>query len=230
MSTIATAAPRAAAGFARWAALGGVAYIILFVIGVILIFSGTPDGDASPAKVIAYYSDSGHRDRMSVGWILVGVGVFFFLWFLSALRQVVRRLEGDDGFLTGVTTIGGGIYATLTLAAVAVQVAISTMSDDTFNHQVYPGLIHAANDASWMLHASGGAGVGAMMIAASLAGLRAGAVSSWVGWLGVVAGILGLGLIAFFPWFVVAIWILVVSIGIFVRGGRNTAVSPAVSA
>jgi hypothetical protein len=62
-----------------------------------------------------------------------------------------------------------------------------------------------------------------MIIAASVAGLRAAAVPRWAGWLGVVAGILSLALIIFFPWFVAAIWILVVSIGMFVRGNREGA-------
>ena len=91
------------------------------------------------------------------------------------------------------------------------------MSDDTYHHTVFPGLIHAADDAGWVLHASGGAGAAAMIIAASLAALRAGAVPTWAGWLGIVAGILSLGLIVFFPWFVLAIWVLVVSVGMFSR-------------
>lgn len=226
MSTIAP--PRSNAGLQRWAALAGVAYVVLFVIGVILTFGNSPDSGSAPAKIIAYYSDSGHRDRMNIGWALGALGVFFFLWFLSALRQGVRRLEADDGFLTGLTTIGGVVYATLSLAALAVDAGIRTMSDDTYHHTVYPGLIHAADDVSWVLHASGGAGVGAMIIAASLAALRAHAVPTWAGWLGIVAGILGLLLIVFFPWFVVAVWILVVSIGMFLRAGRAPYASPAV--
>ena len=218
MSTIAS--PRSDAGIQRWAALAGVAYVVLFLVGVILTYSGAVDTSAAPAKVIAYYSDSGHRDRVNFGWLIAGLGVFLFLWFLSALRQAVRRLEADDGFLTGLTTIGGVVYATLTLAALAVETGIRTMSDDTYHHTVYPGLIHAADDVSWVLHASGGAGLAAMIVAASLAALRARAVPTWAGWLGIVVGILGLGLIAFFPWFLVAIWILVVSIGMFVRAGR----------
>jgi hypothetical protein len=225
----ATATSRPGAGLARWAALGGVAYVVLFVIGVIVTFSGAPDTSSAPAKIIAYYSDSGHRDRVNIGWLLGGLSIFFFLWFLSALRQAVRRLEGDDGFLTGVTSIGGVVYATLTLASLAVETGLRTMSDDTYHHQVFPELIHAADDVSWVLHASGGAGIGAMIIAASLAALRAGAVPTWAGWLGVVAGIIGLFLLVFFPWFVVGIWILVVSIGMFMRGGRPAATSPAVS-
>src|SRR5205809_522560 len=136
MSTIAT--PRSSAGLIRWAMLGGVAYVVLFVVGVILLVSGSPDHPA-----------------------------------------------------------------------------------------MYPGLIHAADDVGWMLHASGGAGLGAMIIAASLAAVRARAVPSWAGWLGVAVGILSLGLLIFFPWFVAAIWILVVSVGMFIRGGRPAQPRPA---
>jgi hypothetical protein len=221
MSTIAN--PRAGWGLVRWAALGGVAYVVLFAVGVILIFNNAPDSDSAPAKVVAFYSDSGHRDRINIGWLVAGLGLFAFLWFVSALRQTIRRLEGDDGFLSTLTTIGGTVYATLSLAALAVNAGIRTMSDDTYHHQVFPGLIHAADDAGWVLHATGGAGAATMIIAASVAGMRARAVPGWVGWLGVLAGILSLALIVFFPWFVLAIWVLVVSIGLFVRGGRASA-------
>jgi len=144
---------------ARMAFLGGALYVVLIVIGTILLFSGAPSSGAAPAKVIQWYSDSGHRDRINIGWVVTGLGVFFFLWFLSALRRSVRLLEGDDGFLTGLTTVGGAIYASLTLAAIAVDTGIRTMSDDTYHHTVYPGLIHAADDAGWVLHASGGVGL-----------------------------------------------------------------------
>jgi hypothetical protein len=221
MSTIAT--PRSSAGLTRWAALGGVAYVVLFVIGVILIFGDSPDSGSAPAKIIAYYSDSGNRLSINIGWLLTALGLLFFLWFVAALRQTVRRLEGDDGLLTTLTTIGGTVYVTLALAAVALEVGVRTMSDDTFQHQVFPALIHAADDAGWMFQASSGAGAGTMIIAASLAGLRARAVPGWAGWLGVAAGIVSLGLLLFFPWFVLAVWVLVVSIGIFVRAGRTPA-------
>lgn len=223
MTTIATATPRTHAGLVRWATLGGVAYVVLWVVGVILLFGGAPDTSSAPAKIIAYYADSGHRTRINLGWVVAGLGIFFFLWFLSVLRKTIRRLEGEDGLLTSVVSFGGLAYAALSLAAIAVDTGIRTMSDDTYHHQVFPGLIHAADDTSWLLHASGAAGLGAMIIAASLAALRAAAVPRWAAWLGVAAGILSLFLIMFFPWFVAAIWILVVSIGMFVRGGRENA-------
>jgi hypothetical protein len=223
MNTIAAARP--SAGLARWGALGGIVYVVLFIIGTILLYSGAPASDSSPAKIIRYYSDSGHRDRISIGWIVGGLGVFAFLWFLSSLRRSVRRLEGEDGFLTAAATIGGIVYATLAFAALAVNMGIRTMSDDTVHHTVYPGLIHAADDASYILHATGGAGAAAMIIAASLAAMRAGAVRAWAGWLGIAAGVIALASILFFTQAAIAIWILVVSGMLFVRGGRDETVT-----
>jgi len=212
---------RTTAGFARWAALGGVLYVVLFVIGNILLFAGAPAGDASPANVISWYADSGHRHRIGLGYALAGLGVFSFLWFLSSLRRAVSLYEAEDGFLTALTTIGGVVYATLSLAGLAVNNAIRTMSDDTYRHAVYPSLIHAANDAGYVLHATGGAGAAAMIIAASLAALRAAAVPAWAAWLGIALGIVSLASIAFFPQLAIAIWVLAASVLLFLRGARH---------
>jgi hypothetical protein len=209
-------------GLERWAALGGVLYVVLFVIGTILHFSGSPAGDAAPSKVISWYSDSGHRHRLDAGWALVGLGLFFFLWFLAALRQALIRLVGE-GFLPTLATVGGAVYAALALAAVAVSEGIRTMSNDTYRHQVYPPLIHAANDASYVLHSTGGAGIGAMMIATSLAVVRTRALPVWLGWVGVAAGIVALLSILFFPWFVIALWLLVASAILFRAGSPASA-------
>jgi hypothetical protein len=203
-------------GLEQWAGLGGVAYVVLFVVGSIVGFKGQPDNDSAPATLQRYWADSGHRDKVILGWILVVLGLFFFLWFLSSLRQTVRRLDGD-GFLTTLTTVGGVVYATLALTAIALNMAIKTMSDDTYRKTVYPELIHAADDAGWVLHSTGGVGAGAMMIGASLVALRARAVPGWLGWGGVVAGILALASIAFFPQVLIALWLVVVGILLFVR-------------
>jgi hypothetical protein len=95
------------------------------------------------------------------------------------------------------------------------------MSDDTFHHTVYPGLIHAADDASYVLHATGGAGASAMIIAATLAAMRAAVIPKWAGWLGIIAGILALASIIFFPQAAVGLWILIVSGLLFARGGES---------
>jgi hypothetical protein len=208
-------------GAARWAPLGGVLYVILFVVGTIVLFSGSPGGDASPAKVIRWYSDSGHRDRVNIGWILIGLGVFFLLWFVAALRRAVHRIDGE-GILTTVVTIGGAIYAALAFGAAALNASIRTMSDDTFQHRVFPELIHAADDAGYVMHATGGAALGAMIIAASLALMGAAVWPKWAGWVGVAVGILAIGSIFFFTQFVFLLWILIVSLVMFMRPVSTT--------
>jgi hypothetical protein len=203
-------------GIERWAGLGGIIYVALFVIGAIVGWSDQPDSSSSPEKIIAFYSDSGHRDRVSIGWLLIVTGIFFFLWFLGALRQTVRRLDGD-GLLATVTTVGGAAYAACTLASFSIETAIKTMSDDTYRHEVFPGLIHAAGDVGYVLHSAGGAAVGAMMVAVSIAALRARSLPAWLGWLGVLAGLVAVVSIFFFPWFAIAMWLVVASLILVLR-------------
>ena len=212
-AAVAAARPRSVA---RWTILGGLLYVIFFVVGTIMLFGGAPDGDAAPAKVIQWYSDSGHRDRVNVAWILITLSVFFLLWFVAALRRAVSMVDAE-GILTGVVGIGGGIYAALAFASVALNTGIRTMSDDTYQHRVFPDLIHAAGDVSWVMHATGAVGLGAMIIAASLAFMWGGVWPSWAGWVGVVVGFLTLASVAFFPQFLFLLWILIVSIMIFMK-------------
>jgi hypothetical protein len=217
MEAAAAISPRR--GVARWAILGGVVYVALFVVGIIVLFSGAAGGDDPPAKVIQWYSDSGHRDRVNVGWLIAGLGIFFFLWFLAALRRAVSASDAD-GTVTTVVTVGGGIYAALAWTSLGLNAGIRTMSDDTYHHQVFPELIHAADDAGYVINASGGAGIAAMIIAASLAFKARGVWPSWAGWLGIVVGVLSIGSIAFFPQFLYLAWVLIVSIVMFLRPAR----------
>jgi len=71
------------------------------------------------------------------------------------------------------------------------------------------------------MHATGGAGASAMIIAATLAAMRAGAIPSWAGWLGIIAGILALASIIFFPQAAIGLWILIVSGLLFARGASD---------
>ena len=84
-------------------------------------------------------------------------------------------------------------------------------------HRVYPELIHAAGDVSWVMHATGAVGLGAMIIAASLAFMWGGSGRAGPGGYGAVVGVLTLASIAFFPQFLFLLWILIVSIVIFMQ-------------
>jgi len=215
-------ADRPRTGIARWAALSGAVYVLLFVVGTIVLFTGSKGGDAPPATIVKWYSDSGHRDQVHFGWILIGLSIFFLLWFVAALRRSVS-VRDTEGILTAIVSLGGGIYAACALVAVALNDGIRTMSDDTYQHRVFPELIHAADDAGWVIHASGAAGLAAMIIAASAAFMARATWPRWAGWLGIVVGVLTLASVAFFPQFLFLAWILVVSILMFLRPARYEA-------
>jgi hypothetical protein len=206
-------------GFARWAALCGAVYVVLFVVGTIVMFSGAKEGDDPPSAFRSWYGDSGHRDRIHLGWVLIGLSIFFLLWFIAALRRNVAA--GDrEGLLTTVVGMGGAVYAACTLVAVGIEDGIKTMSDDTYRHQVFPELIHAADDAGWVIHAGGAAGLSAMIIAASYAFMTRGTWPRWAGWVGIIVGVLALAAIVFFPQFLFLLWILIVSVLMFLRPAR----------
>ena len=207
-------------GLWDWAALAGAAFVVLFVVGNLLLFADTVSGDNSPAEFRDYYSDSGNRDRINLGWVVTSIGLFFFLWFVSALRQLVRSLDGD-ALLGTLTTIGGSIYAAMALTAIALNSAIRTMSDDTFRNEVYPELIHAADDAGYVIHATGGVGLAAMILAVSLVVLRSQTLPRWLGWFGILAAIAALATITFVGALVWLLWVLVVSVFLFLRGIRT---------
>lgn len=202
MDTV-TAAPNR--GLERWGGLGAILYVVLFIGHYVLFFRGVPDTSSAPAKIVAYYSDSENRDKAAFAWIMAGLGLFFLIWFVAALRETVLALGGS--FLAAVVAIGGTIYTTLALTSIAISFGIRAMSDDTYRHTVYPELIHAADDAGYVLHATGGAGAAAMIFAASIALIRA-RKSTWLGWFGMLAGLGALFSIAFFPQLLLALWLL----------------------
>ena len=213
--TTTTRARRSTLG--RWAALGGAAYVVLFIAGIVIKDMDAPDFDAPPGEVINFYGDSGNRDQIALGWGLVILGVFCLLWFIAAVRDYMRHIDAEP-LLTNVATIGGTVYAALTLTGIGLEAGIETMSDDTFKDRVFPELIHAARDAGYVLHATGGVGAAALIVAVSLAALQAGRVPAWAGWFGVVVGIAALGSIFFIPMILIALWLLIASVLLFRAG------------
>jgi hypothetical protein len=206
--------------------LGGVLFVVLFVIGSALIFDG-PNGDEAPAKFASFYGDSGNRDKINIGWILAGLGLFFFLWFVASLRETTRRLLAaeSDAMLGFVVTVGGTAYAAVTMVAIGDAAGVRTMSDDTFRHQVYPGIIHANSDWTYIAHATGTAALAAMILAFSITVLSTNAFPRWLGWFGVLAGVCALVSILFVTIFVWLLWVAVTSVVLFLAARRGTAIT-----
>ena len=202
-----------------WSSLGGVAFTVLVVLGAMLLFDGP--SDSSPAKMTAWYSSSSHRDHINIGWLLAGLGLLCLIWFVAGVRERIAVAEVAErpgaSFLSTIVTIGGTAFIAAGVCLIGIAAGIKTMSDDTYHHQVYSGLIHAAGDASYIVLAGSGVAMASMILAISLAIFGFGLLPRWVGWFGVVAAFAAIFSIMFFTMLVWLLWIAVASVMFFLR-------------
>jgi len=100
----------------RWARAAAVTYVALFVAAHLLTTKG-PCGTACFARatderVVAFYEDSGNRWRVGIAYLLFGIALAAFLWFLARLHAAIAEIDGS-GTLARLVVLGGGVYAAL---------------------------------------------------------------------------------------------------------------------
>jgi hypothetical protein len=199
-----------------WSTLGGITFAVLAVLGAIFLYDGPTD--SSPAKMTAWYSSSGNRTHINIGWVLTGLALLSLIWFVAAVRERVAAAEqGDGAFLSTLVSIGGTVFVAAGVCQIGIAAGIKTMSDDTYHHQVYSGLIHAAGDASYIILAGSGIAMATMIFAVAAAALSYGLLPRWVGWFGVVAGVAAIFSLFFFTMIVWLLFLAVSSVMLFVR-------------
>jgi hypothetical protein len=100
----------------RWVALSGTAFVVAFVIAVLLFGSGA---GRQPAEIAAYYGDHGDRVRQIAGFYALGIAVLFFVWFSSVLSRILDApLVLAAGTLTGALLLGAdGLWAATAITA-----------------------------------------------------------------------------------------------------------------
>lgn len=202
-----------------WSSLGGVAFAVLAVVGAVLLYDGPQD--SSPAKMAAWYSSSGNRAHINIGWVLAGLGFLCLIWFVAGVRERVAVAEQartpGASFLSTLVTIGGTVFIAAGVCQIGIADGIKTMSDDTYHHQVYSGLIHAAGDASYIILAGSGVAMASMIFAIALAIFGYGLLPRWVGWFGVAAGVAAIFSLFFFTMLVWLLWLAVASVMLYRR-------------
>ena len=207
----------ASGGLRVWSSLSGLVFVVLAVVGAIFVFDGP--SDSSPAKMTSWYGSSSNRAHINIGWVLTGLALFALIWFVGALRERVRESEAatpEHGtFLSTIVLVGGTVYVAVAMAGIAVAGGIKTMSDDTYHHQVYSGIIHAAGDASYVLVVTAGAAMATLIFATAVAVRRYAILPKWLGWFGFVAGVAAVFSLFFFTMLVWLLWVAATSVSLF---------------
>lgn len=208
-----------AARLRAWSSLAGVVFAVVAVIGAIFLYDG-PQA-SSPGKMAAWYGSASNRTHINIGWALSGLALLCLIWFVAGLRDRIAVAEHartpGTSFLSSLVTIGGTAFVAAGLCQIGIASGIKTMSDDTYHHQVYSGLIHAAGDASYVILAGSGVAMASLIFAVALATFSFGLLPRWVGWFGVAAGVAAIFSLLFFTMIVWLLWIAVASVTLYLR-------------
>jgi hypothetical protein len=198
----------------RFIALTGVVWAILAVVGIVTSGGETPNGEASPAKVLAYYH--AHSSEIKLSGAFFALAFLFFLLFCGTLRSFLRRNSGNEGLATlmlvsaAVVTVAAGIGGGVELGIAknvhrltpAAAQALNVVENEVFLPVLIAGFVFS--------------------LCAGLAILRGSLLPRWLGWVSIViaivfvvppAGFVGL--------FALILWSAAVSVLMFLRFDRG---------
>lgn len=170
-------------GWDRLGASLGIVFVAL-QLGIGAMVGAAPALDAPPAEIQSYLVDEGTNVLLAA--TMGALSAFFFLWFLGALRTFLRAAEGTPGSLS--TLVFGAGLVTITLATAATLPAVALAWGDTAEI-VDLGSVQAVWNLNTLALVPIGGSAGAFCLAAAVVVLRARLTPAWVGWLGVLAGV-----------------------------------------
>lgn len=169
--------------YARYGAAAGIVATILIVVGYLIFSSDIPDVDAPAGKWQSFYADN--QNQVQTGLTIVGVGAFFFIWFLGSVRSAIAAAEGGTHRLASIAFGGGLVAATFFVVAITGSAAAAFRADQLTD----PSLTRALNDIGLLAGAPAAAGFTALFAATAIAGYRHGALPAPVAGLSALAAV-----------------------------------------
>jgi hypothetical protein len=220
----------------RWGALGGILFVVLVAVTAILPGYPPKTGD-SARKIADFITDNGDEIRWAA--TTGGLAVIALFWWLGSVWRLMRRSEGGSPRLT-VTAFAGAVFAAVmaTIGAISLAV-IPVIGTHTFaRSQIRYFYILSTNIAVATLF-----GAAVFVGAFSLLIIRRHVLPAIIGWLGLIVALLGIVggpvvsstrdaffYVAFAGFIAFLVWVVVVSILMFLRGRDTTEVDAAIVA
>ena len=183
-----------------------------------------PEGGDSDQDVLAAFADSDNRTGLIVGTYLLAAAGLSFLWFLASLRATVRRHE-ETSRLSTLVLAGGVVYVVMLFAAGASfgVLPLAVAVDEISVAQIDPDLARVLVNLGFVsLLVYGLMAAAAMVLAASIAGLRTGMLPRWLAWAGLPVAVLLLLGPTYMPQLLVPIWAVAVGIALDRRTATAT--------
>jgi len=187
----------------RMAPLTGVVFVILLVVSVFLPGS-IPNSDATGAKVISY-ADA-HKGSLTTSSVIIGFSLFFGLMFYGQLRGFLRRSPAVEQ-LAAISFGGAVLFAAGGGVVAGAQLALGD-SPTKMDPAAAQALNVLARDLPMILFVGGGV----LLFAAGLAIIKSRSLPAWLGWAGIVLGVVAVLPLGFIAVIGVALWTLATSI------------------
>ena len=210
-------------GWERWAALGGCAFAVLYVIA----FTTTGiDFDDTDQAVLAHYGSSSARAKEMVAFFLIAAAVLALVVFGSGLRTAIWRETDRSNPLAALAWAGTTGCGALILAGNALSRATAFAAFDD-KLILNPSTRKLFENAGYLLFVSAVLAAILLVVAVAIAVFRHRTFSRWVGWLSVVVALLLPLAIVFIGFLVFLVWVLAVSVALWSRSRAETATTVA---
>jgi hypothetical protein len=196
--------------------LTGLAFVAIIIVGVAAISGSTPDTDASPSKVLSYYD--AHSTRESVAAFVLAVAAALLATFGVALASALWPAEaGRRPLWQRLLVVGSTLTAGVMLVGAFVHFALADGADTGAPENALQALNLLDGDI-WVAF---NAALGVMMLGAAGSLIPRAGASGWLGWTALVLGVaLFIPFADFIALLVAGLWIIVVSVMLFLeRGG-----------
>ena len=205
----------------KWLVWTGPLFFVLFLVVLFVLQGEAPDSDSTADKIMNYYN--GRSDRLLAAVFLSPAAAALLVVFASRVSALARR-RGNDGAGPAVLVGGAVLWGAGLLVGSMLELALLDASD---NGQTQAAeTLNVLSGSAWLPFIAGTAVMlsGAGMTALGTPGL----LPSWLGWVGLVIGIVALfGPGGFAAFFVGPLWVLAAGLMLGLRSADSTAAQPA---
>lgn len=199
-----------------FAGIGGIAFGVLTFAA---LFVASPAGGTyTPSDVLSFVA-SNHRAAVFVGLYLTTVAALGLVFLLSRLRDVIGGVGDDESGMQnsfwGLRLASAVCMAAGWAVAFSIPIAYAFAGGGGFtltSSQTYATI----EVGDILVYGPGGIFLGSALIVLFLDGRAA--LPVWLRWVTLIAGVLGLASPAFFPWFALLIWGVVIGIWLLMSG------------
>ena len=170
---------------ARLIAVSGVVFsVVLLIVGLALTPAHAPNSISAGATIAQYVG--AHRGELLLSYFLTALSVLPFFVFIAALYRLMRRAEGDDGWVALTALMGGIVGAALFFVSSSLWATVAYRPGQD------PAILRALTDASWITVAFSEVAFATFIGATSFAVLRTRVLPAWSGWVGVPVAVVTL--------------------------------------